>query len=597
MSKTFRHIDLGKLLPVGGIYRGLWRRSLSKELLGGFGLAVVMVGGGTLGVNYALLRSHLQDQVAARALSITQGIQFATEGAIEAGYTSMLDRVVQNYATLPAVEEIAIVSPEGMTISDSSGLLKNQVYAYRYPQLRDAINQSATTGVETRIRWKWKGKPVLIQILPFTSVLFGTTGKRGVAVAIIDLNQLEAELWQTFTTSTLTILSGTGLILVFMGLLIHYKVIKPLQNLNQAITASKETGSFALPEIIPPNEIGFLAKTLDAVFRELEAFDKLHREVAQRRQAEVALRESEARERAKSEQLAEALKNLQQTQAKLIQSEKMSGLGQIAAGIAHEINNPIGFIYTNITFVNEYFEELVGLLKAYETNYPHPSGQIEELRAQIEIDFLLEDFPNILSSMKSGTERIRNIVLSLRNFSRLDESDRKKVDIAEGIKNSIMLLHHRLSPMPNLNDNGKNRGKITVIEQYGDVPLVECYPSHLNQVFLNLLNNAIDAIEELADKNVSTIPASGQIKISTSMAAPERVAIKIKDNGIGINAEAQSHLFEPFFTTKPIGKGTGLGLSVCYEIVVKMHGGELNCHSTPGIGTEMVIEIPIRQYD
>lgn len=593
MTKTFRHIGIEKLLAIGTIYRGLWRRSLSQQLLGGFGLAVVMVGGATLGVNYALLRSHLQQQVSARALSITQGIQFATEGAIEAGYTSLLDRVVQNYATLPAVEEIAIVSPDGMTISDGSGLPKNQVYADQYPELRSAIDHSATTGVETSVRLKWKGKPLLAEILPFSSVLFGTSGKRGVAVAIIDLNEIEAEVWQTFSTSTLTMLSGTGLILVFMGLLIHHKVIKPLQNLNLAVAASKATGSFALPETIPPNEIGFLAKTLDTVFRELEAFEQLQREIAQRRQAEAALRESEARERAKSEQLAEAIKNLKQAQAKLIQSEKMSGLGQIAAGIAHEINNPIGFIYTNITFVQEYFEELLELLEAYETTYPHPPQEIEEIKSNIEFDFLLEDFPNILSSMKAGTDRIRNIVLSLRNFSRLDESELKQVDICEGIKNSLLLLQHRISPSANITDNSSVA--ITVIEEYGTIPLVECYPGQLNQVFLNLLNNAIDAVEESDLKNPSSVSEKREIHIKTLMVALDKVAIKIKDNGLGMSPEVQSRLFEPFFTTKPVGKGTGLGLSVCYEIVVKMHGGELKCHSAPGAGTEMVIEIPLRQ--
>ncbi|HIK12369.1 MAG TPA: sensor histidine kinase [Oscillatoriaceae cyanobacterium M33_DOE_052] len=595
MTKALRHINLQKLLSTGGSYGDLWRRSLSKQLLGGFGVALVMVGGATLGVNYALLRSQLKEQVAERALSITRSLQFGTEGSIEAGYISLLDRVVQNYSTLPAVEEIAIVSPEGMTIADSSGLLKNQVYAYKYPQLREAIDQAATTGVETNVRLHRKGKPVLVQILPFTSVLFGTTGKRGVALAIIDLHRLEAELWQTFSTSTLTMLCGTGVILLFMGLLIHHKVIKPLQNLNQAVTASKATGSFSLPEIIPLNEIGFLAQTLDAVFRELEAFEQLQREITQRRQAEAALRESEARERAKSEQLAEAIKNLKQAQAKLIQSEKMSGLGQIAAGIAHEINNPIGFIYTNITFVQEYFEELVELLDAYQKTYPHPPQPIEEIKHKIEYDFILEDFPNILSSMKSGTERIRTIVLSLRNFSRLDESEIKLVDIREGIKNSIMLLHHRIAPLPNL--KGEKIGEITVIENYGQLPLVECYPSQLNQVFLNLLNNAIDAIEELWLNGDSTRPAPGEIKISTSILPSERIAITIKDNGIGMPPEVQSRLFEPFFTTKPVGKGTGLGLSVCYEIVVKMHGGELKCHSAFREGTEIVVEIPIRQQN
>ncbi|GAB4300478.1 MAG: hypothetical protein Fur0025_40140 [Oscillatoriaceae cyanobacterium] len=237
---------------------------------------------------------------------------------------------------------------------------------------------------------------------------------------------------------------------------------------------------------------------------------------------------------------------------------------------------------------------MLELVEAYETTYPHPPQEIEEIKSNIEFDFLLEDFPNILSSMKSGTDRIRNIVLSLRNFSRLDESELKQVDISEGIKNSILLLQHRISPFnANLPDHRKL--EITLLEEYGNIPLVECYPSQLNQVFINLLNNAIDAIEELGANTGQNPPKSGEIKISTSLVTAERIAITIKDNGPGMTPEVQSRLFEPFFTTKPVGKGTGLGLSVCYEIVVKMHGGELKCHSAPGAGTEMVIEIPLHQ--
>jgi signal transduction histidine kinase len=300
----------------------------------------------------------------------------------------------------------------------------------------------------------------------------------------------------------------------------------------------------------------------------------------------------------KNEYLQQTLQELQSTQAQLIQSEKMSSLGQLVAGVAHEINNPVSFIYGNLSYINEYTQNLLRLLQLYQQHYPNPSEEIQKEIEASELHFLTEDLTKLLTSMQIGTERIREIVLSLRNFSRVDEAEFKKVDIHEGIESTLMILQNRLKAV------GK-RPAIEIVKDYGQLPLVECYPGQLNQVFMNLLTNAIDALEEsfvnrhlslvhnpeqrTNDKGLMTTP---QIRIRTEI-QDNFVLIGIVDNGPGISEKAQTKLFDPFFTTKPVGKGTGLGLSISYQIITKKHGGKLYCDSTPGKGAEFVIEIPI----
>ncbi|MFM9267599.1 ATP-binding protein [Tychonema sp. BBK16] len=291
---------------------------------------------------------------------------------------------------------------------------------------------------------------------------------------------------------------------------------------------------------------------------------------------------------AQSQQLEQTLKNLQQTQAQLIQTEKMSSLGQMTAGVAHEINNPVNFIHANIAYVNKYSQELLKITNMYQEEYPNPYPKLAELMEEYDLDFIKEDLPKILSSMKVGTDRIREIVLSLRNFSRLDESDVKAVNIHEGIDSTLLILQSDLKAKANFNE-------IEIIKIYGDLPLVECYAGQLNQVFMNVLSNAIYALHnpQEHDSNKQKTNSANQIIISTSIQKSDWVKISIKDNGPGIDEAVKSKIFDPFFTTKPIGQGTGLGLSVSYQIVVDKHGGDLQCISTVGEGTEFAIALPI----
>lgn len=322
------------------------------------------------------------------------------------------------------------------------------------------------------------------------------------------------------------------------------------------------------------------------------------RNITLRKQAESKLKE-------KNYELKQALKQLGRTQSQLIQSEKMSGLGQLVAGIAHEINNPISFIYGNVTYAREYAENLLKLCCVYQEHYPEPVSVIADLAEEIEIEFMKEDFPHLLNSIKIGAERIRQIVLSLRNFSRLEESDIKRVDIHEGIDSALLILQHRIK------ENGRIRN-IEIVKEYGELPPVQCYVGQLNQVFMNILTNAIDALGTVRNRKLEVGGASGTerqdspdlpvgcnashwIMIRTEVLENNRIAIAISDNGPGMEESVKSRIFDPFFTTKPVGKGTGLGLSISYQIVVERHCGTLRCVSTPGGGTEFAIEIPIRQ--
>lgn len=313
---------------------------------------------------------------------------------------------------------------------------------------------------------------------------------------------------------------------------------------------------------------------------------------------ESALRESESRSRLQAQELRQTLKHLQKVQGQLIQTEKMSSLGQLVAGIAHEINNPVNFIHGNLTHVQLYADDLLLLVELLLENPANQTSQIQDQIEAMELDFLREDLPKVLASMRVGTERIRQLVLSLRNFSRLDQAETKAVDLHEGLESTLLLLKGRLKAKD-------KQAKVVVQRHYGPLPLVVCYPAQLNQVFMNLLVNALDAIEARAkaDRAAARVQPSdppsplGQITITTreiDRHGQAWVEVQIADDGMGMSPEVQGHIFDPFFTTKPIGQGTGMGMSIAYQIVVDRHGGTLACCSELGQGTTFKLRIPVQ---
>ncbi|MEM9091110.1 MAG: ATP-binding protein, partial [Cyanobacteria bacterium P01_F01_bin.53] len=324
----------------------------------------------------------------------------------------------------------------------------------------------------------------------------------------------------------------------------------------------------------------------------------LKSEIAQREQAELKLieanhalenlnQELEDRVDQRTQDLSSALKDLQQTQVQLIQQEKLSALGQLVAGIAHEINNPVNFIHGNIDHATAYTHDLLNLFSLYKEHYPAPSLEIQEKMKEIDVDFLAEDLPKLLDSMHVGTNRIRTIVLSLRIFSRLDEAEVKDVDLHEGIDSTLLILNSRVKGSPNL-------PAVSIIKEYGDLPKVKCYPGQLNQVCMNILSNAIDALEEKAEVH-SDSNWEPEIRIKTELCGHDKVNIHIFDNGPGIPESLQKKIFDPFFTTKPVGKGTGLGMSISHEIIAEKHHGTLSCRRVEPEGTQFTITIPTFQ--
>lgn len=337
----------------------------------------------------------------------------------------------------------------------------------------------------------------------------------------------------------------------------------------------------------PDLQIQELEKTVRILRKKLERSEKersqLETDMATKefllKQVIAKLQESQQNLEQRSQDLEIALDNLNAMQVQLIQSEKMSALGQTVAGIAHEINNPIGFIYSNLSYLTEHSNNLLNLLNLYHNYFPEPPAEICSEREAIDIQFIEEDLPKIVKSMQVGSQRIRDIVLALRNFSRLDEVGYKSVDIHEGIESTLMVLQSQLM-------------NIQVIKQYGELPRVRCVAGDLNQVFMNMLINAIDAIAQKSS-NLTTQEFAGKIAIRTELRSDRQVAIGIADNGVGIPTEVMNKVFDTFFTTKAVGKGTGLGLAIAHQIIVEKHGGAIEVKSTPSQGTEFILILPV----
>lgn len=399
---------------------------------------------------------------------------------------------------------------------------------------------------------------VILEYTPLYEAALATAHKNIVATSVISL--------------------VCGILALLVGYLISRSISKPIKQLQQAVVNLTEGKLDTRVNIRSLDEIGELATSFNKMADDLQhsrdelvnANEQLRDEIVERQQAEA--------------ELQQALKDLQKTQIQLIQSEKMSSLGQLVAGVAHEINNPVNFIYGNIQYTDDYTQQLLLLIKLYQNYYPNPEPEIKNAHEEADIEYLIEDLPKMLSSMKMGAKRIREIVLGLRIFSRLDEAEFKTADLHEGIDSTLLILQHRLKAQ-------NNRPQIQVVKEYGEIAKIQCFAGQMNQVFMNLLANAIDALEECFQKELCPNPL---IRISSEQ-VNENAVIRIADNGSGISEEIQSRLFDPFFTTKPVGRGTGMGLSISYQIITEKHGGSLQCISSPGEGAEFVITIPIRE--
>jgi signal transduction histidine kinase len=455
-----------------------------------------------------------------------------------------------------------------------------------------------------QLRLNLNGDQQAVQVTPFQN----EQGLDWLIVVVVPEQDFMSQIHAN-TSITIILCLGALAVAIVLGIFTSRWITKPILKLSQAaqsISAGNlnQRVDIANDDRFTPkvDELEILAQAFNQMTEQLhESFNALE-------QSNEAL---EQRVDERTANLTDALQTLRNTQLQLIQTEKLSSLGQLVAGIAHEINNPINFIYGNTGYARAYIQDLLHVLQVYRQEYPQPTPAVQQVSEAIDLDFLIEDLQNILQSMHVGAERIREIVLALKNFSRLNQAEKKLADIHEGIEASLFILQHRL-------ESEQAKAKINVIKDYGEIPLVDCYPGQLNQVFMNLLSNAIDALENRAEnpqsvngqryepdqrdrpdvllehtRTTATLDFVPTIWIHTAISDRHSILINIADNGIGIDEATLPKLFDPFFTTKPVGKGTGLGLAISYQIVVEKHSGHLTCTSSTH-KTEFIVEIPLQ---
>lgn len=397
----------------------------------------------------------------------------------------------------------------------------------------------------------------------------------GIFLSIYDLNQIKKQSYQEALNRSIKM---NGMVLGFCFLVWLFLELTLTKRVSRLVLVSQNLAQGNLSDrsrLQGSDELAKISISFDKMA------DKIEQDTHILQKSQLELQE-------KATELETALIQLKQTQTQLLQSEKMSSLGQLVAGIAHEINNPVSFIFGNITYAQEYSDSLLNLIALYQQYYPEPYPEIQVELKDLELDFLETDLNKIFQSMRVGSQRIADIVQSLRSFSRLDEADLKTVDLHENLDNTLMLLKHRLKAQ-------SSRPEIQVVKQYGNIPLIQCYAGQLNQVFMNIIINGIDALDLVQYKTQPL--TSPQIMIHTETMTDSKhktwVKIKISDNGLGMSETVKNRIFEPFFTTKPVGQGTGMGLAISYQIVVEKHQGQLLCMSQPGEGSTFVITLPL----
>ncbi|MBD2487288.1 ATP-binding protein [Aulosira sp. FACHB-615] len=487
--------------------------------------------------------------------------------------------------------QVFIVERNGLLIASSTkqdtfAIVKDEAQRIKATESPDPVIKNIAKYIENKFNGFQsitEQKKIQLQLPKETKFVYVTPWRDqyGLDWLVVMSVPEKAFMAKIITNTQITVLLCLAALIVatLIGYLTSGWVIQPILRINRASQAMASGDLEQTLNISKIEELNTLAQSFNYMAEQLrQSFSAL----------EASKTELEDRVEERTAELKTTLIELQRTQAQVIQNEKMSSLGQLVAGVAHEINNPVNFIHGNITHLSEYIQSLMQILHLYQERYLDEDPEIQALAEEIDLDFMIADLDKILPSMKMGTERIRNIVLSLRNFSRMDEADFKTVDIHEGIESTLLILQYRLKEKPDYPG-------VEVIRDYGNLPLVECFAGQLNQVLMNILVNAMDALEESFLNSQNSTAAKPQITIRTCAFDTQCIEIAIADNGPGMSEQVKHRIFDPFFTTKPVGKGTGMGMAISYQIITEKHHGKLDCVSTLGEGTEFKIQIPVKQ--